>query len=635
MDAQRNPGKLDKPVFGFLMAVLAIAALVFSASAVLSSPRAIPIDGWTATTPLPQALANRNAVVRGDYLYFVAGKSPSDSPVANIYSARIQSGGGLSAWTVAGQLPVALYLHAVAATETDLYVVGGWDGSQTRAEVWRAPFAANGILGAFVQVGNYPVALDLHDAVIVQNRLYVVGGWTGTEPLNTVAYADLLPGGLGSWVTVSSLPKALYRLSALAYNNRIYVTGGYDNQQSQSTVYYANVQPDGTLAGWQTTTELPVGVFFHETVVQDGQLVVLGGRNSGTEYRSVYAAPLNADGSVGAWTLESELPETLHRFAAVSVSRNGSDYLYIMGGLHGADYRPTVYHSTYPEPPTPTPTPTLTPTPTPQPETQVDLMLQNSPAQWVAPGEEIEYTITYHNRSSQDLADFEITSLVPASVELIPESIQVSDKGFNYTYTDITPGSTIRWTIATLGSDSTGQVRYRVRRPLPTPPAIPRILEVGLEGPPVGTAGAPLTYSLVISNNTAFPVANLTAVIKLPEGVTYLSGSENTPEDGALSWSIAELPGDTALTRQFTLTSPQSLVLYDYYATSDEGPTAKGQHLLLTTIGATPPLPPADGIVIANNGATVRWQANGLASSTRSNATFNPGYGLHLPLITR
>jgi uncharacterized repeat protein (TIGR01451 family) len=634
MDAERNLGKLYKPFSGVLMAVLAIATLIFSASVVLSSPHSIPIDRWIPTTALPEALANRNAVVRGEYLYFVAGKSPSDSPVATIYSARIQSGGGLSNWSVAGQLPVALYLHAIAATETDLYVIGGWDGSQTRAEVWRAPFAANGIIGAFVQVGNYPVALDLHDAVIVQNRLYVVGGWTGTAALNTVSYAELLPGGLGNWVTVSALPKPLYRLSALAYNNRIYVTGGFDNQSAQSTVYYANVQPDGTLQGWQTTTALPVGLFFHETAILDGQLVVLGGRSTGTEYRSVYVAPINADGSVGTWTHQSDLPESLHRFAAVSVTRNNSDYLYVMGGLHGADYRTAVYHSTYPEPPTPTPTPTVTPTPTPQPETQVDISLRNSPARWVAPGEEIEYTITYHNRSTKDLTNFEITNLIPAAVELIPESIQVST-GVNYTFTGITPGNTIRWTIATLPSGSGGEVRYRVHRPLPTPPAIPRILEINLVGPTTGTAGAPLTYSVVISNNTAFPVANLTAVVKLPEGVTYLSGSESPPADGTLSWSINELPGEAAVARQFTLTSEQSLVIYDYYATSDEGPTAKGQHVLLTMIDETPPLPPADGIVVANNGAIVTWQVDGHFLSSQSNATFNPSFGLHLPMITQ
>jgi uncharacterized repeat protein (TIGR01451 family) len=632
MDAKISANQWSKFFSAVVMMLLASAILGLSASIVLSSPHYVKIDGWTPTTPLPQALADRNALVRGDYLYFIGGKSPSDSPVATIYSARIQAGGQLSAWNIAGQLPVAVYLHATAATETDLYVIGGWDGSKTRAEVWRAAFGANGTLGAFVKVGDYPTALDLHDAVIVQNRLYVVGGWTGNDPLNTVYYADLQPGGLGSWVAATPLPTSLYRLSATAHNNRIYVTGGFDNRNAQSAVYYATVQADGALGSWQATTELPVGIFFHETVIHDGQLTVLGGRGGTAEYDTVYAAPINANGSLGAWATQAALPESLHRFAAAPVTRNGSDFVYVIGGLHGGDYRANVYHSSYPAPPTPTATPTLTPTPTPRPETLVHVTLLNSPQRWVAPGEEIEYTIRYHNRSADQLTDVEIVNVVPQQVELLPDSIQ---GGLSHVHSGTQPGSTIRWTLGTVDPDGAGEVRYRVRRPLPMPPAIPRILNIDVTGPATAAAGALLNYSVIITNNTAFPVTNLTAVVTLPTGGEYRSGGDEPPQDGVLSWFIEELPGEGTLEREFTVAADHSLVLYDYYITSDEGPTAKGQHVLVTMIGETDPPPPGDGVMIANVGATTTWQVNGQGVNLQSNPVFNPNYGLRLPLISR
>jgi uncharacterized repeat protein (TIGR01451 family) len=612
--------------------VAAVLFLALSASIVLSSPHNITIEGWISTTPLPQALANRNAIVRGEYIFFVGGKSAADAPVSTIYAAPIENSGTLTAWTAVGQLPIPLYLHAIVATESNLYVIGGWDGTRTHAEVWQAPFTGGSGLGSFVQVSTYPISIDLHDAVIAQNRIYVIGGWTGRDPLNTVYSAEILPGGLGPWLATATLPRALYRLSAVAYNNRIYVTGGFDNTSAQSTVYVTNVLADGTLDGWHETTSLPVALFFHETVVQDGRLVVLGGRNSIAEFAGVYAATIDSNGLLSAWTPQLQLPETLHRFAAVSVARNGSDFVYVIGGLHGADYRATVYRSTYPEPPTPTATPTATPTP--QPEALVDIVLQNQPQQWIAPGEEVTYTITYRNRGTAILDDVAIANVVPDSVELLPDTIQASGSGI-YTFTGTTAGATIRWSVGAVPPDGSGQVRFRVRRPLPTPPAIPRVIAVDVSGPSTAIAGAPINYTVWLTNNTAFPVTGLTLAVTLPAGANYLSGGSAAPEQSQLAWTIPELLGDETVTRKFAVSAAQSLVLYQYYAVSDEGPTVRGHHVLVTTIEGTDPLPPGDGTLITNSGASLLWQVENQPMASHSNSVHNPAYQLHLPLVAR
>ncbi len=634
MDANNRARRWSVLLYGGVTMFVTALIVTLTASIVLSSPHYTKIDGWVATTPLPQALANRNAVVHGDYLYFIAGKSASDAPVGSIYVASILDNGSLASWTVAGALPLAVYLHAIAATDTDLYVIGGWDGNQTRTEIWRAPFAANGGLGAFVKISDYPTGIDLHDAVIVQNRLYIFGGWTGRDPLSAVRYAEILPGGLGPWQTTSALPRPLYRLSAETFNNRVYVTGGFDNATARAEVYVATVSPNGSLSAWAAVTPLPTGVFFHETVIHDGQLLVLGGRNISNEYSDVYAADINADGSLGAWLPQPSLPESLHRFSAVTVTRNDSDYVYILGGLHGADYRNTVYHSTYPLPPTPTSTPTLTPTPTPRPETLVDVTLHNEPQRWIGPGEEVEYTVTYVNGSTSNLANVEIVNLVPPHVELIPESIQVSTSG-SYTYTETTPGSAIRWSIGDLAAQGAGQVSFRVRRPTPAPPSIPRVLAIGVTGPTTSTAGAPITYSVVLTNNTAFSITNLSIVAGMPLGATYLSGGDTEPENDRLAWLVPELEGDETIEKQFVVTAEHSLVLYDYYAASDEGPTAKGRRVLMTRVGDTDPPPPGDGVLIANAGATLTWQLGGQSYNSASNPVYNPTYDIHLPLVGR
>ena len=279
--------------FAVLIALAICTLVIVWSSVAYSSPLPTTIGGWFAATPLPEVLASRNAVAKGDTLFVIGGKTPSDKPSAEVYTAQEQTDGSLGAWARSTPLPVPVYLHAVVASATHLYVIGGWDASRsdccTQSAVWRAPFTSGGV-GAWEKLSDYPIALDLHDATIVHNRLYVLGGWTGKAPLSKVYYAEIQASGLGAWTPALDLPVKLYRLSVATTNGVIYVTGGYDDTAAQSTVYYTKVNADGSLVGWQQTTRLPELRYYHETVVQDGKLVVLGGKNDATEYNSVYAA---------------------------------------------------------------------------------------------------------------------------------------------------------------------------------------------------------------------------------------------------------------------------------------------------------------------------------------------------------
>ncbi len=193
------------PKFSLLIAAIftliatVIAGIIATSSAAHSAVPTVAIQQWSTTTALPQAVAERNVVVHQGRLYFVGGKTTSNTPSAEVYVAQIAADGSLSSWSTTTRLLVPVYLHAVAASESHLYVIGGWDGSRTRSEIWRAAFDAGGGLGAWSKVNDYPSTIDLHDAAIVGNRLYVAGGWTGTNPLDTVYYADVQSEGLGAW----------------------------------------------------------------------------------------------------------------------------------------------------------------------------------------------------------------------------------------------------------------------------------------------------------------------------------------------------------------------------------------------------------------------------------------------------
>ena len=112
--------------FAVLIA-LAICTLVIVWSSVAhSSPLPTNIGGWFAATPLPEVLASRNAIAKGDTLFVIGGKTPSDKPSAEVYTAQVQTDGSLGAWARSTPLPVPVYLHAVVASATHLYVSGAF-----------------------------------------------------------------------------------------------------------------------------------------------------------------------------------------------------------------------------------------------------------------------------------------------------------------------------------------------------------------------------------------------------------------------------------------------------------------------------------------------------------------------------
>lgn len=617
-----------------LLALTSMIMIFVSTQLVWSKPRAVTITQWQTTAALPEGLASRTAVTYGDFLYVVGGKLANENPTATIYGARLAANGGVESWAVMGQLPMPLYLHATVVGGDALYVIGGWDGSATRSEVWRAPFLSDGRIGGWTAMPAYPITLDLHDAVFVNGRIYAVGGWDGSQALRRVYAATIQGAGLGPWQLVGDLPQALYRLAIAADAQRLYVTGGYTaNEVSSAAVYVAGVNSDGTLTGWQTYS-LPVALYYHKAVIHDERLVVLGGRDNTQAYNQVYAAPINGDGTLGGWQNMPALPAAIYRMGAVTVKRDGAQYIFVTGGARSeTDFQSAVYHSDAPPPPstpTPTVTPTMTPSPTPTPG--VVLALDSVPHHWLAPGEAVTYVITYQNRSPLSVSNVVINNRIPNAVELVPNSIRAS-QGVSTT-TGTTPGALISWQLGVVNSGVTGQVSYQARRSLPPTPVVPPALTIEGTAPTTADAGQPITYQFIISNQSPATLSNLVITNTLPVGASYVSGGDGPPTNRIVRWSLPMLTADSSTTVQLIVTLQQSAVNSDYRVTTQEGPTARGRTTLITSVNGEVPTY-GDGVLIMNTGAQITWISQGQTVTAESRMVYNPSFSLYLPLVRR
>lgn len=598
---------------------------------VLSKGTFAEIGPWAETTALPVALAGRNTVIHGNRLYVIGGKKADNTANTDIYSAVIDSTGAVGAWEDVGDLPKNYYLFTSVVAGDALFLLGGWDGANTVNDVWRAPFLADGRLDNWGAMPALPVAIDLHDTVLIDGHIYVVGGWNGTAPQQAIYAAPVTGTGLGGWQLVGNLPNALYRHAVAGAQGHLYVTGGYNaGGAAQTTVLAARVNGTAALGGWLLPPALPMPTYYHNVVVHENHLVALGGRTDSVIYDSVYSAPIGSDGLPGTWQVESSLPSPLHRFGAAVTVQNGVEYLLIAAGLQSdVDYLARVYHSTVPQPPTATPTPTLTPTltPTPTPTGSLTLSLSNSPQYWVGPGDRVTYTIRYSNNSETAVENVLVANTIPAGVQLVEGSVQASTGTFTVGGTE--PGSVINWQVGEVAPAAAGEVAYTVERPLPPTPVIPLALGITIDAPAEADTNDEIRYEFEVINRAPIALNNLVVTNTLPAGARYIDGDE-PPVDGVVRWTIERLDAETATELHYTVLAQRSLVNFDYRVTSQEGASTRGRDMAVTIIDNQPPQT-GDGFIVRNDGASATWGVGGQSSNT--GGTYNPSFAIYLPTI--
>lgn len=170
-------------------------------------------------------------------------------------------------------------------------------------------------------------------AVAVGGRIYAIGGaGASSEELSSVEYArvegDPSP---GTWSQTSPNTVAASGEGAAAWNGYLYVVGGHYGTTVLTRVEVAKTNADGTLGSWSTTSALNTQRDNAAVVVADGYIYALGGwNNSNIGLATVEYAKINADGSLGPWTLTSSM--TTRRYGHAAVVLGG--YIYALGGAY-------------------------------------------------------------------------------------------------------------------------------------------------------------------------------------------------------------------------------------------------------------------------------------------------------------
>ncbi|MCF6280685.1 MAG: hypothetical protein L3J28_00490 [Candidatus Polarisedimenticolaceae bacterium] len=173
-----------------------------------------------------------------------------------VEQVEVNEDGSLGEWLVlSDQMNEARYIHGVESAGEMLYAIGGHDKAKglgiTGVEWSRED--DEGLLQPWAKTaplkeGRYGLATAQYG-----DYLYALGGLSGAAYLDTSEKARLNPeGGVASWESTTKLPATREGFNAIVVGDKIYILGGTSLGGFTNQVYYAGFNEQGDI-GYLTT----------------------------------------------------------------------------------------------------------------------------------------------------------------------------------------------------------------------------------------------------------------------------------------------------------------------------------------------------------------------------------------------
>lgn len=121
----------------------------------------------------------------------------------------------------------------------------------------------------------------------------------------------------------------------------LYAVGGTDYKKDFADAWFSPIQADGTIGAWTMTNGLPTQRKGHATVVSDTLVVVTGGKLGTAILDKTFYSFVQDDGTLARWLEGVALPGP--RFGHSAAVANGR--IYVMGGIEADKAVAKVYSS--------------------------------------------------------------------------------------------------------------------------------------------------------------------------------------------------------------------------------------------------------------------------------------------------
>lgn len=204
---------------------------------------------WGAKTPLPEARSDFAITKDGNDIYLVGGLDENGT----ILSSVLKYNPFLHLYEEVAPLPETRFRHGAAVLDQELYVIGGYTSDEASSsgqpsECLRIYNIENNEWreGACTEFPHGDTC-----AATLGGKLYVIGGYG--ESYATLRAVEEYDPATGSWSRVPDLPEGRGDVMCAVSGGELYALGGYDGDTFTSSVYSYNP----TTRTWRTRAEMP------------------------------------------------------------------------------------------------------------------------------------------------------------------------------------------------------------------------------------------------------------------------------------------------------------------------------------------------------------------------------------------
>lgn len=235
------------------------------------------------------------------------------------------------AWAKKRSMPLARDEAAGAAVNNQLFVFGGFHGSDWTAtrRVDRFDVATN----TWRRVRDMPEPLTHVATVLRGHRVWMIGGLTGDSPGPSVKSVYIYDTKKDRYTRGPSLPEARGAGAAAIVNDTLIYFGGLDRKAGQlgvdkRTTWTLDLAREG--ATWTKRANMPNALNHIASASVGGNAYAIGGQ-AGTERDARFAMSVaRYNPKINRWTTVASMPGATSHVLASTLTRGNS--FYVIGG---------------------------------------------------------------------------------------------------------------------------------------------------------------------------------------------------------------------------------------------------------------------------------------------------------------
>lgn len=267
---------------------------------------------WTSSTnfativnvagkTLPGPLARTVLFEVGDNLYLCGGQSTTVT--SSIFSASVNDP---TTWVHAGSLPIGVYGAQGFSTNDNLYIVGGFNGTNNSRQILTASKSTPTVwtsISMSLAGGGSAGGVYLGTSFVIGNTIYVYGG---LMPTAAVVNPYVLTASVSNpllWGTGSTGHSRKDEARGFIVGNYVYLLGGWGGSNPQTIIWRAPISPASASCGIvDTGKDLTDANMGSSVVISGSDVFIYGGDRSGGTFANnrIYSASIQNFGPTGS-----------------------------------------------------------------------------------------------------------------------------------------------------------------------------------------------------------------------------------------------------------------------------------------------------------------------------------------------